>query len=432
MRHIITIIVERLRPAADQANSLREATFCSADGSYKVRDLNAPVEVALIGLLSLQIIKHTLSGTLAVCYTLLNERGEIRLQVLCPSKSLEHIREPINKMLASLKAHGLSLPQILWIDNIPGEAKFFRSLIPSLSEGVVPIPEQNLSGLPVATLPPPTSYPVDYFTTSTDIEDACRDLLRLHPLGADVYIGFDMEWVDLVYNHLGDADDRHLSRMALVQIATAARGYLFQVCQHTVPRPIVLLEIVQLSTLPSLPKSLVLLLAAPGFKKLGRNIKADFTRLAKDFPEAFTSILRPAGIVDIWDFARDRDVLAKDLRNPSLQTIVGAALGTYLEKVPDIRRGRWDLELAEEQQHYAMLDAYVALELYRKIKDRAVYNLPLTLTDPPGTAIYFRANRKVIAIGVTLPKPAAGSAEVDEAPAEADGKSSALQHGHFH
>ncbi|KAL8276763.1 hypothetical protein RQP46_010819 [Phenoliferia psychrophenolica] len=66
---------EKTREALDQAVSLLEGTVLHGDGS----------------------LKHDLHGLLAICYTMLNEYGEIRLQPSSsPSGSLSLFLEPMN------------------------------------------------------------------------------------------------------------------------------------------------------------------------------------------------------------------------------------------------------------------------------------------------------------------------------------------------
>ncbi|CEP08263.1 hypothetical protein [Parasitella parasitica] len=72
-------------------------------------------------------------------YTLLNECEDIRLQVLCHSKKMESLSLQILEMMENYKRLGMNLPVMFYTDNVIGDHRFRKEVIPSLDKDVVPI-----------------------------------------------------------------------------------------------------------------------------------------------------------------------------------------------------------------------------------------------------------------------------------------------------
>ncbi|KAL8279790.1 hypothetical protein RQP46_007885 [Phenoliferia psychrophenolica] len=354
IRDMLLRLVNRQRMSLDQAVSLLEGTFLKGDGSFK-------------------IILHAIAGYLAMCYTIVNQFGEIRAQYLTLSKSLEHIRPGLEMLQASLRARGHPAVELLWIDDITHEARFFESEIPSLTKHVEHIPPPNTSGLPLATLPP--SFLTIIENSFERIEQRSKELRLLLKKDDASAVGFDMEWSP-------GEDGGAPGRTALLQLSTLSRCFLFQLSrleQH-------------------LPPALISLLEDTSVKLIGRNIANDATKLRDDFN------VNADGLLDLLPFCRDRNILGSDQKNATLQHLAGLALGLHLEKPDNIRRGDWDEDLGDQQREYAAMDAYIALAVYTKVLEKKAYNICLGFDEhPDGTLVSVRqAKERVKAISYLI------------------------------
>lgn len=164
---------------------------------------------------------------------MINEYGEIRLQQLTLSKSLEHLKEPLHNMLQSLEDHGHRLPSLLYINNIKAELSFFERAVPSLQRGVHHVPSPSISGLPAAaTL---DGYQT-HFVPSDEVNEACSKIVnwlnRLRDDAGDqnlnIVCGFDIEWPP------PEGRGQSPGKVALIQFAFEKTTYVVQVSLRSV------------------------------------------------------------------------------------------------------------------------------------------------------------------------------------------------------
>ncbi|ORY92433.1 hypothetical protein BCR35DRAFT_327561 [Leucosporidium creatinivorum] len=338
-----------MRAELDQAVSLLEGRILAGDASFK-------------------IIKHTLQGHLSQCYTMLNEYGEVRIQILALSKSLAMIRPALQAFQHSLRMHGHPQPELLFTDNPPGEASFFRSAIPSLNLGVELVPPPNVSGLEHAQLP--VLYKTYYLRYASEIEEACRGILAraeyLERKGEEFELGFDLEYTPGVFR---EEEGGERGRTALGQLAFETDGFLFR-----------------LSNLTAIPPLLQKILTKPNIQKIGRNIAGDWTILRQDFG------FELAGGLELYDECKRCGVVDVGPKKNSLQVLVAQVLGKHLDKPTDVQRSNWDDVLDPAHQRYAMLDAWIGLKIRLATRNRETFNLPVTPASPTGTLIYFRTS----------------------------------------
>ncbi|MBQ8484868.1 MAG: 3'-5' exonuclease domain-containing protein 2 [Bacteroidaceae bacterium] len=128
-------------------------------------------------------------------------------------------------------------------------------------------------------------------------------------------------------------------KVALFQVATNERCYLFR------------LNVFGL-TLP-----LIQLLENPHIAKVGTSLKDDFLQLRKWAP------FEPKNIIELQALVQDIGINDK-----SLQKIYANLFGSKISKSQ--RLSNWEAEeLSISQQHYAAIDAWACIQIYRKVEE---------------------------------------------------------------
>lgn len=159
------------------------------------------------------------------------EYGEMRLQALLFSKSLEDIELATTRFWTSLDEHGYLKPELMSVDNPAGESDFWIQWIPSLRADVQPPPPNNHSNLPTATLP--ANLPRQYLRNEEDINEAFVHVLSNSNIST---IGFDCEWSSegpspasrTGATQMSD-DPKSCTKIVVSQLATAHGALLCQV-----------------------------------------------------------------------------------------------------------------------------------------------------------------------------------------------------------
>lgn len=152
---------------------------------------------------------------------------------------------------------------------------------------------------------------------------------RLHRL----IVGLDLEWRPSFQRGVNDP-------VATLQLCVGRRCLIFQLIHA-----------------PRLPRSLRQFLSYATYTFVGVGIKADATRLERDYG------LSVRNAVDLAPLAADR-FGSKELKRAGLQKLAMEVLGTHIEKPQAIRTGPWDnTNLTPDQVQYACVDAYVSFEI---------------------------------------------------------------------
>lgn len=155
------------------------------------------------------------------CWTAVNELGQIRMQVLAPTKHNAHCTASLIKLQESLAFHGHSPVTLLTVDNPKADAAWAQSVVPSLQQHVTPIGAPNESGLPLA------SVPVEVLVTKsvTDMEQWCHcRLLAWERSGKkEMHCGLDTE-------HTPGFGQQARGKTALIQLAFEDQVIILQVC----------------------------------------------------------------------------------------------------------------------------------------------------------------------------------------------------------
>lgn len=189
---------------------------------------------------------------------------------------------------------------------------------------------------------------IHYYTDMRDMAFACDQLFQWiestsvndHPV---VPIAFDLEWPFSFQTGPG--------RTALMQLCVETNVcYLFQ-----------------LSCLKKLPAAMLLLLNHPRVQLHGVNVKNDFRKLARDFPETNADRL----IEKCVDLGAWYNRIHGSCGVWSMERLVLQVCRLRVDKNKKVRMSKWHvLPLSDDQKMYAAVDVYIGQEMYLKLKDK--------------------------------------------------------------
>jgi hypothetical protein len=295
-------------------------------------------------------------STFSCLYTVLNEYEEIRLQVLAPTKSLDHLASSFNNMMESYTKYGFQMPEVFYTDNVIGDRLFLESAIPSLKKDVVhtkpTLTEQVNTNCPFKNFPLaelPENVTVSVLDTDAAINHACQKLLDSCFQHGSIAIGFDCEWA--VRGGRSAVPIREQTRLKFVPVALVQIAY----------QEIIYLMRIHTFNPDKLPKRLNEVIVNPKILKIGKNVNGDLSRFK------YFGINHFPGQLELGTFCKDKDLIER--RGSSLADICGFVLKLQLPKTNLVRCGNWEAQiLTEEQIKYAALDAWVSLEIYNRFK----------------------------------------------------------------
>uniref|UniRef100_A0A182W4L3 3'-5' exonuclease n=1 Tax=Anopheles minimus TaxID=112268 RepID=A0A182W4L3_9DIPT len=189
---------------------------------------------------------------------------------------------------------------------------------------------------------------IEYYTTLPDMAFSCNQLMdtlvqQSPTTDQDIPIAFDLEWPFSFKTGPG--------RTALMQLcATPDRCVLLQV-----------------SCLKRLPAALLELLYHPRVVLHGVNIKNDFRKLARDFPEVDADRL----IARCVDLGQWYNQLNGSTLRWSLARLVEQVLKQRINKDKKVRMSQWNvLPLSADQKLYAAIDVYIGQQLYLNLAEK--------------------------------------------------------------
>lgn len=166
--------------------------------------------------------------------------------------------------------------------------------------------------------------PITIVDSETEIKAACQYL------AAQPIIGFDTETRPSFRVGV-------INRVALLQLSSPERSFLFRLCRIPFDRAI------------------IHLLENKGIIKIGLDVKGDL--------RALHSIrhFREAGFVDLQNFVEEWGIAEKSLRK-----ISAIVLGQRISKAQ--RLSNWEaVQLTDKQQIYAATDAWVCTRIYNQL-----------------------------------------------------------------
>lgn len=190
------------------------------------------------------------------------------------------------------------------------------------AEMKISISKQELASLPTA----------HFKGKITVIDDSEAVAEAVERLSASDLIGFDTETRPTFkkgQNH----------QVALMQLSSETECFLFRLNRI------------------GLPEALKFLLEDPEKKKIGLSLHDDFRNLKKNFD------LEPKGFVELQQYVEQWGIADK-----SLSKMYGILFGERISKGQ--RLSNWEADhLAESQQHYAALDAFACIRIYRELSE---------------------------------------------------------------
>ncbi|KAG2192239.1 hypothetical protein INT47_009231, partial [Mucor saturninus] len=333
---------------------------------------------------SFKIIKHMgkVNGvsTFAGLFTVLNEYGEIRMQLLVPSKSHNCLRPSFQNMMDSYRKFNSDMPQIAYTDNVTGDRNFLEEVIPSLTRDVVHVTPSHrelvtrnnpYSSFPIATIP--TNVPVTVLSTQQEINSACDTILGKVDGGTSkLHVGFDIEWTPSFAYPVGVRARLTGSPIpvALVQIYDGETIYLLRTYTfNSITFPIKLRQLIE----------------SPKIIKVGRQIGGDLAKFSQ------YGITSTPNQLELGTLCYDKEMTTR--RNYSLQKMCGEVLHLNMLKPDDIRKSNWETDvLSPGHIEYAAVDAYVSLEIYQSLKDLCTVKQKVYSLTPVGTFVALYAS----------------------------------------
>ena len=154
-------------------------------------------------------------------------------------------------------------------------------------------------------------------------------------------IGLDIEWKPQLKRK---KDGGIENKTAVLQLAIESSSLVFQL--YNLGRP---------------PNDLVSVLKDERILKVGSGILQDVTKLKKD------TGLKCIGLVDTQKLAKEVGML--ESQKLGLKALAKYLLGIELEKPKLVTRSNWEnFPLTVKQIHYAALDAWIGLKIYRSMK----------------------------------------------------------------
>ncbi|GAA5803691.1 hypothetical protein HPULCUR_009174 [Helicostylum pulchrum] len=360
LSYVYSSLVAEYRIFIDQHTSQLDGIILKLDHSFKI--------IKRMG-------KFNDVSTFNGLFTVLNEYGEIRMQLLVPAKGHSCLIPSFNNMMNSYRKYNLDMPQVAYTDNVTGDRKFLEEVIPSLTENVLHVaPSQAelidrnspYNRFPVAIIP--SGVNVTVFSTKDDINAACDTILEMvRDNNSELCVGFDIEWTPSFVYPIGVRARLTGSPIpvALVQIYFDTSIYLFRTFSFSAT---------------TFPEKLRDIIECKRIMKVGRQIGGDLTKFAQ------YGIINCPNQLDIGTLCYDKEVATR--RNYSLQRICGEVLMLNLLKPADVRKSNWEMDtLSPEHVQYAAVDAYISLRVYKKLKDLETVKKPVTSRTPPGTFV---------------------------------------------
>lgn len=149
-------------------------------------------------------------------HTALNEFNEVRKMTLTPTKAHNQFMPGLTEITKSLHLYGHGEVEAIYTDNVRGDKHELEHAFPSLSKGVVPVPD--ISALPRLAIPEKWSR----YVLSSAFQIATRMNAILDSSSAEIILAMDMEWsVDLSTGMHG--------KVAILQIAFHETIFILQV-----------------------------------------------------------------------------------------------------------------------------------------------------------------------------------------------------------
>ncbi|KAH8358969.1 hypothetical protein KR093_003618, partial [Drosophila rubida] len=213
----------------------------------------------------------------------------------------------------------------------------------SMAEGGTPSPEKaNPEKLPFIKY----KGAIKYYTESQEIAASADEVMQWVEKQTNVDavpMAFDMEWPFSFQTGPG--------KSSVIQICVDER------CCY----------VYQLTNLKKIPAALVALINHPKVRLHGVNIKADFRKLQRDFPEVSAEPLIEK-CVDLGVWCNE---ICETGGRWSLERLANFIAKKAMDKSKKVRMSKWHvIPLDENQLMYAAIDVYIGQVIYRELEQR--------------------------------------------------------------
>jgi hypothetical protein len=343
LRKVFTDYCSVIRPLIDRQMMALGGTILKGDHSFKLPKrvchiANTPIYNAL--------------------YTALNEYGEIRIQVLATSKSLEDVKRAFETMYEAYNQYGHEKPKIFFSDNVRSDKLFLEEALPSLKAGLSN-PREH-SHLPMFRVPDTVSSEV--VTNRGRLDDVFNSLLQENQEGASLRVGFNSSWSSRYPNSL------------IVNIAWEESVYSIELKQCT-----------------PLPLGFITFLTNSQAVKIGRQMGSQFARIHRLYG------IQCNGSLEIGSHCRERGCI--DYDSMGVRDIVAMVLN---HRLPDPIRGANTLSQLANQQEATATEALAILYVYKSVRMLPIIGQRLTTVPPIGApiAIFPTLTSRAAAYGV--------------------------------
>ncbi|KAH8417450.1 hypothetical protein KR222_000047, partial [Zaprionus bogoriensis] len=187
---------------------------------------------------------------------------------------------------------------------------------------------------------------IKYFTENNDIAASADEVMQWvdKQTATDVVpMAFDMEWPFSFQTGPG--------KTSVIQICVDER------CCY----------VYQLSNLKKIPAALAALINHPKVRLHGVNIKADFRKLQRDFPEVSAEpLIEKCVDLGVWC-----NQVCETGGRWSLERLANFIAGRAMDKSKKVRMSKWHvIPLDENQLMYAAIDVYIGQVIYRELEKR--------------------------------------------------------------
>ncbi|EDV93306.1 Werner Syndrome-like exonuclease [Drosophila grimshawi] len=192
---------------------------------------------------------------------------------------------------------------------------------------------------------------IKYFTESQEIAASADEVMQWveKQINMDVVpMAFDMEWPFSFQTGPG--------KSSVIQICVDER------CCY----------VYQLSKLNKIPAALAALINHPKVRLHGVNIKADFRKLERDFPEMSAEpLIEKCVDLGVWC-----NQVCETGGRWSLERLANFIAKKAMDKSKKVRMSKWHvIPLDENQLMYAAIDVYIGQVIYREIEQRETVKL---------------------------------------------------------
>jgi hypothetical protein len=329
LRTLYTAIIDEYRPLIDKQMMLLGGRFLKGDHSFKIIK---------------KIAKINGTSAFTALYTVCNEYEEVRMQLLVPSKSLEHLQRSFESMRQAYDMYGYAQPEFFFTDNVRSDEKFLKNVLPSLKKNIC-ASAANHDDLDCIDM---SSIRVIVLTDLAEINRAIGILVHQDHT-QPVYVGFAC-----------DNSPRFATNSCQVYIAYESRILVIVLsCAHTVP------------------SAVVTLLESQTVIKIRRKLGAD----VKSLKETFNLDIR--GTLEIGTFSRERGVAEHS--SSSLADISAEVLSRRLPTCNDYLSHGWPI--LEADIIPAVNRALCSLQVFKMIQHKDVIGRHLYGEPSAGTNI---------------------------------------------